>query len=223
MPLRGLAFLVMERRRLGPFASVVLTVCALTAPSRAQSAADKATAREAATEGINLYRAGKYTDALDRLRRAQSLYDAPVHLLYIARSQEKLGQLVEAAENYRLLDHYTLPSGAPEAWTAAVDDARKELAELEPRIPKLKIVTVPATVSNATLTIDGNAVSAAVVGIERPANPGKHHIAISAPSYTSAEADVELAERESKDVSLRLAPSAATAAPAGATAPVAAP
>src|SRR5689334_13286912 len=165
MPLRGLAFLVMERRRLGPFASVVLTVCALTAPSRAQSAADKATAREAATEGINLYRAGKYTDALDRLRRAQSLYDAPVHLLYIARAQDKLGQLVEAAENYRLLDHYTLPSGAPEAWTSAVEDGRKELAVLEPRIPKLRILASPGNVTDATVQIDGANVSAAVIGI----------------------------------------------------------
>jgi hypothetical protein len=178
---------------------------AFTAPqASAQSAADKATAREAATAGIGLYRAGKFADALDKLRRAQALYDAPVHLLYIARSQDKLGQLVEAAENYRLLDRYTLPAGAPEAWTSAVEDGRKELAALEPRIPKLRIVTTPASVDGATLTIDGAAVSAAVVGIERPANPGKHHVAISAPNYAAAEADVALAEAESKDVNLRL-------------------
>jgi hypothetical protein len=178
------------------------------APARAQSAADKATAREAATAGIGLYRAGKFAEALDKLRRAQELYDAPVHLLYIARSQDKLGQLVEASENYRLLDHYTLPAGAPEAWTAAVEDGRKELAALEPRIPKLRIVTVPAVVDGATLTIDGAAVSAAVVGIERPVNPGKHHVAISAPNYAPAAADAELAEAQSKEVSLRLVPAA---------------
>jgi hypothetical protein len=184
----------------------------------AQSASDKATAREAATAGISLYRAGKFADALDKLRRAQALYDAPVHLLYIARSQDKLGQLVEAAENYRLLDHYALPSGAPEAWTAAVEDGRKELAALEPRIPKLRIVTVPASVGNSTLTIDGAPVSAAVVGIERPVNPGKHHVAITAPNYAPAEADAQIAEGESKEISLRLAPSAATAAPVAAAA-----
>src|ERR1700743_1878747 len=116
------------RRR--PFACgfVVLTRLAalLVSPgARAQSAADKATAREAATEGIGLYRAGKYAQALDRLKRAQALYDAPVHLLYIARAEEKLGQLVEAPETYRSLDRYTLPAGAPAAWTAAVEDGRK--------------------------------------------------------------------------------------------------
>ncbi|HEX4339263.1 MAG TPA: PEGA domain-containing protein [Polyangiaceae bacterium] len=186
-------------------------------PATAQSAADKATAREAATQGIGLYRAGKFADALDRLKRAQALYDAPVHVLYIARAEDKLGQLVEAAENYRLLDRYALPSDAPAAWTAAVEDGRKELGTLEPRIPKVRIVTEPATVSGATLTIDGVPVSAAVVGIERPTNPGKHHIAISAPGYDSAEADAEVAEGQTKDIELRLDANGGTTAPVAAT------
>jgi hypothetical protein len=186
---------------------VLAAICALGLlgrPAFAESAADKATAREAATEGISLYRAGKYADALDRLKRAQALYDAPVHLLYIARAEDKLGQLVEAAETYRSLDRYTLPSGAPEAWTAAVDDGRKELAVLEPRIPKLKIVTDPASVPDAALKIDGVAVSAAVVGIERPVNPGKHHVEMSAPGFAPAAADMAVAEGASKDVTLHL-------------------
>jgi hypothetical protein len=220
MPDLALAFLLAGRRRFWRFASVVLTVCAFTVSSRAQSAADKATAREAATEGITLYRAGKYADALDRLRRAQSLYDAPVHLLYIARAQDKLGQLVEAAENYRLLDHYALPAGAPEAWTSAVEDGRKELATLEPRIPKLRLVASPGNVTDATVQIDGANVSSAVVGIPRPANPGKHHVVLSAKGYAPAQADAELAEGESKDVTLKLT---AEAGPQAAALPPATP
>jgi hypothetical protein len=186
-------------------------------PVSAQSAADKATAREAATQGIGLYRAGKYADALDRLKRAQALYDAPVHLLYIARCQAKLGQLVEAAENYRLLEHYALPSDAPAAWKSAVDDGSKELAEVEPRVPRLKIVTDPVSVPGAALTIDGAAVSSAVVGIERPTNPGKHHIAISAPGFSSAEADTTLVEGQTAEATLHLAPGAGAAAVPAAT------
>jgi Flp pilus assembly protein TadD len=70
-------------------------------PAQAQSAADKATARQLATQGIKLYGEGKYAQALDLLQRAQTLYDAPVHLLYIARCQHRVGQLVESAETYR--------------------------------------------------------------------------------------------------------------------------
>jgi len=61
------------------------------APSEASStpsssaAADKATARLSAKQGIEMYRAQRYAEALERLQRAQQLFDAPVHLLYIAR------------------------------------------------------------------------------------------------------------------------------------------
>lgn len=186
-----------------PHALAVVLVSSAVAPAvRAESAADKATAREVATEGIQLYRAGKYADALDRFRRAQALYDAPVHLLYIARSQAKLGQLVEASENYRLLDHYALPSGAPPAWVSAVDDGRKELQALEPRIPKLRILTDPG-VRDPSLRVDGNPVSAAVLGLPRPVNPGQHHVELAVNGFEPGVADVAIAESESKDVTVR--------------------
>jgi hypothetical protein len=180
----------------------LLAVTAATTEALAQSAADKATAREVATQGIELFRAGRYPEALDRLRRAQALYDAPVHLLYIARTQEKLGQLVEAAENYRLLDHYPLPSGAPPAWVSAVEDGRKELQALEPRVPRLRILTDPG-VRDPTLRVDGNPVSAATLGIPRPVNPGPHRVELSIPGYEPGVADVTVQEKESRDVTVR--------------------
>lgn len=192
-----------------------LPVLFLCASSFATSAADKATARELATSGIELFRAGKYDEALDKLKRAEELYDVPVHLLYIARSQEKLGQLVESAETYRQLDHYTLPQGASPAWVSAQEDGRKELVQVEPRVPKLRVLVEPKDVAEPSLTIDGAQVSSAVVGVERPINPGKHHVEATAKGYTTASADVEIAEKESKDVSLKIEKSAAgTAAPA---------
>lgn len=190
-------------RLLSSRVAVVLVALSAAPNAFGQSAADKATAREVATQGIELFRAGKYPEALDLLRRAQALYDAPVHLLYIARSQEKLGQLVESAENYRLLDHYSLPSGAPPAWTAAVEDGRKELQAIEPRVPKLRILTPPG-VREPSLRVDGNPVSAATLGIPRPVNPGPHHVELSSPGFEPGVADVVVQERESKDVTVQL-------------------
>jgi hypothetical protein len=193
------------RKPLGALAAcLVLGLLSASPGASADSAADKATAREVATEGIELYRAGKYADALDRLKRAQALYDAPVHLLYIARSEEKLGQLVEGSETYRTLDRYTLPTGAPEAWTAAVEDGRKELALLEPRLPKLRLTVEPKDAPEASVTIDGAPVSAAVIGIARAVNPGAHHVTIAAKGYAPAETDFETKEGETKDVALTL-------------------
>ena len=187
-------------------------------PAPAQSAADKATARQAASEGIKLYDAGKYDEALDRMRRAQELYDAPVHLLYIARAQAKVGQLVEAAENYRLLAQYKLGRDAPKPWSDAIDTGKKELAELEPRIPSLKINVEPQDAKNVELKIDGQPVSTAVIGIARPVNPGSHRVTVSGPGYKTTEATVEVAEQKSEELTLKL-----EAAPAGAGAAGAAP
>ena len=71
--------------------TALVVACLLVAPAAfAQSAADKATARQLASEGIELYQKGSYAEALDKLERAEALFDAPVHLLYIARTQAKL-------------------------------------------------------------------------------------------------------------------------------------
>ena len=79
--------------------AALASVSLVQAPALAQSAADKATARNLATAGIKLYQQQKFEEALDKLKRAQELYDAPVHLLYMARCYVKLNKLVEGAEN----------------------------------------------------------------------------------------------------------------------------
>src|SRR5688572_3828355 len=95
---------------------VCATIGLAPAPAFAQSAADKATACTLATEGIKLFRANKFAEALDKLQRAQALYDAPVHLLYIARSQVKLDKLVDGSETYRRLIRFPLETNPPPAF-----------------------------------------------------------------------------------------------------------
>jgi hypothetical protein len=192
------------------------------APSAvAQSAADKATARTLATDGIKLFQAGRYAEALDRLQRAQALYDAPVHLLYIARTQVKLDKLVEGAETYRRLARVQLEAGAAPAQKQAVEAAGPELAELEPRIPALRLELEPANLSGIDIHIDGERVPPAIVGVDRPANPGTHTVQVSAQGYNPAEQTIELKAGEKKPVVFRL--EAASGASAGAPVPGAAP
>src|SRR4051812_34405429 len=91
-------------RRPGRGIAAVLTMAlglSLVAPSAwAQSDDDRAGARVAATEGVKALNDKRFADAADLFSRAESLVHSPVHLLYLARSQEKLGQLVKARENY---------------------------------------------------------------------------------------------------------------------------
>lgn len=205
-------------RRYGPCAAAACAVAlgALHAAA-APSEADKATARQLATQGIEQYRQGHYADALDRLKRAEALYPAPIHLLYIARSQAKLQKLVEAAETYRQLAKWKLDANAPKVFKDAQASGQKELTELEPKIPALHLEVTPKTAQNLNIVIDGEHVPAAVVGVDRVADPGQHHVEVSAPGYASAEATVTVHAGEKKHVTLALEPSAGTAnAPAGA-------
>lgn len=160
----------------------------------AQSAADKATARELAVAGINEFKQGSYESALDKLERAQQLYDAHVHLVYMARCQAALGKLVEAAESYRELARKPLPKDASDAVRQAQEDGAEELTALEPRIPKLRIDVVPPKVAGLQLSINGVEVPAAAVGVDRSANPGENVIRVGAPGYKTAEAKITLAE-----------------------------
>ncbi len=196
----------------------LLAVTALAPSVFAQSAADKATARQLATEGIQLYRDKSYDKALEKLNRAESLYDAPPHLLYIARSYVALGQLVEGAEAYRRLVRAELPAGSPAAFATAVGEGEKELSELEPRIPSLKIDVAPSDASDLTVTVDGKPFNVAALGVERPTNPGKHVIEARARGYTVQTKEVELAESKSDAIAFALVadPNAPQLAPSGA-------
>ncbi|MCC6213878.1 MAG: PEGA domain-containing protein [Polyangiaceae bacterium] len=183
-------------------------------PALAQSAADKAAARKLATDGIERFNERKFPEALEKLERAQALFDAPVHLLYIARCQVELGKLVEGAETYRQLARVRLPPGASQAFEDAVAAAGPELKAVEPRVPAVTVVVAPAKTEGVALRIDGAAVSAAAIGVERPINPGRHVVEASAPGHRSARAEVELRAGQKQRVELKLVPEARAGGPA---------
>ena len=183
---------------------MLLAAGLLLAPrqSYADSVADKANARTLATEGIDLYNEGRYPEALDRLQRAQQLFDAPIHLLYMARAQTKLGQLVEATETYRRLIRVELSADTPTAVREAVESADAELDGVDARVAAVRIEVVPSAEPGLTLRIDDQPVSAAVVGVDRPLNPGRHRFEADLPDGRHAATWMELAEGQRRVVRL---------------------
>ena len=179
---------------------------ALPSLGLAQSAADIGTARHLATEGIEAFGVGDYEAALDRLGRAELLYEAPVHRLYIARSLQKLGRLIEASEMYRKLMRFKLDADAPAAFKLAVSDGRRELTALEPKIPSVTIRVTPEKIGSLDLRIDGEPVSPAVIGIARVVDPGEHRIRAVAPALEAVEVIVSVGEGEHAAVQLDLRP-----------------
>src|ERR1700727_347223 len=105
-------------------ASLVLFAPAFTPGAFAQSAADRATARELGNDGQAALDKKDYATAEDRFRRADALFHAPTLLLGYARAAAGLGKVVNASEAYNRIIREGVASGAPSAFVAAVDAAK---------------------------------------------------------------------------------------------------
>src|SRR5579883_1724807 len=201
-------------RSLAPIIVVFACCTAWAAPARAQvSDAERAAARDLFKQGDELQRAGKFTEALDKFQRAQQVYAAPTNVLRVAECQAALGQLVESAESYRAVAHTQLAPGSPQAFQAAVDQAKAELAQVEPRVPKLVVQLTPGAAANPQMQIDGQSVSAALIGEPIPLDPGTHRVRVSAAGFVASEQDATLKEHETTTVTASLRPAPAPLPP----------
>ena len=186
------------------------------------SAEDKAGARAAAERGGAEYKAAHFKEALDLFLRAESLIHAPTHVLMIARTQAALGDIVVAKESYLKITREDLASTAPPAFKRAHGDAEKELKDLEPRIPAIQVtVNGAAAPKGLVVLMDDKAVPAALVGIPRPVNPGKHAFKATAEGFAAPEKSLTVKEGESLSLVLDLQPAAIVASvpPGGAVDP----
>ncbi|MEP7121816.1 MAG: hypothetical protein ABJE95_12930 [Byssovorax sp.] len=173
------------------------------------SAEDKAGARAAAERGGAEYKAAHYKEALDLFLRAESLIHAPTHVLMIARTQAALGDIVVAKESYLKITREDLASTAPPAFKRAHGDAEKELKDLEPRIPAIQVTVKGAAAPKGLVVLmDDKAVPAALVGIPRPVNPGKHAFKATAEGFAAPEKSLSVKEGESLALVLELQPAA---------------
>src|SRR5262245_66171673 len=87
-----------------------------------------------------------------------------------------MGRLVAAKESYLKLMREELPASAPPAFKRAQQDAKAELAAIEPKIAQLKVNLEGVGQKTVTLKIDDQPVSSALIGVFRPIDPGKHEV-----------------------------------------------
>jgi hypothetical protein len=181
-----------------------------------EDAATRAAARKLAEDGVAALQAGDSAKAVDKLDKAFRTLRAPSIALWSGRALIKHGQLIEAAE--RLLEATRLPvSGDAAVQEQAKADAEKELEQLRPRIPNLVIRVEGA--ADASVSLDGKAVPASLLGEDRPVNPGSHQLVAQRGAERQAQS-VSLVEGERKEVRLRFdAAATAPPAPAPETAP----
>lgn len=196
----------------------LLVVCTFARSGLAQSDSDRATARRIATAGVEAYQQHDYPLAVEKLEKAFDILKAPSVALWLARALSQNGQIVAAAERYAEAGRLPVDRGTAAVQAAAQRDAATELEALTPQIPLLVVQVPGVSASELTLSVDGRALSSAVVGEQQPVDPGKHHIEARRGEQV-AVADVQLARGETKVATLSFVPRSNGAGPGSAEHP----
>lgn len=186
---------------------VALSASALllcTATARAEDAETRTAARDLATQGAQAFESGHYADAADFFKRAYELVHAPSIALLEARSLAKLGQLLEAVDIFEQTAHFKLSDDSPEAYRRAVASAHVEVEEVRRRVPRLKLTLTGGAPEEGPpqVTIDDKPTPAALLGVERPINPGLHRISVRLGGQVRSSRELSLLETESYQVEL---------------------
>jgi PEGA domain-containing protein len=183
----------------------VALVCAalFATPAWAEAnEADRATARALALEGHNALQKKDYATAADRFGRADTLVHAPTLVVDWARALQGLGRFVAAHEKYELVLREGVPDSAPKSWLRALEDAKKELEALKPRLAWVTVMLKDPP--DASVHIDGVLVPPAAVGVRRAADPGFPEVTVSAPGYESFKQTVTVGPGEEKSLEVNL-------------------
>lgn len=184
--------------------ALVLALGLLPSVAAAQTSQDERrnAARDLGQKGNLAFERGDYSTALDLYRRASTLYPVPTLSVRLGRSLVKLGRLVEAEEAYIQTLRYQLTDDAPDAFKQAVVVAKSDLAELAPRVPRLKVEVVGG--GQPSVMVDGKLLEPALVGVSRKVDPGTYMIRAEAPGSIPTEARVHIRERAREQLRLVL-------------------
>lgn len=182
-----------------------LSGSALAQPKKAELEAAKKEAIAIADKGVEAFRGEKYQDAIVAFTNADKKFHVPKFVMYVARSQVKLDKLLEAKATYQSIVDEKLPPYAPDEFFTAQADAKKELVELEGRIPTVRIEVNGVPEGQApSVTIDGVALAPSDLGRPLPRNPGAHQIVVTAAGRPQIARMVNLRAGGSESVILEM-------------------
>ncbi|HWA77403.1 MAG TPA: hypothetical protein VG937_33940 [Polyangiaceae bacterium] len=176
----------------------------VTSVARAESEADRATARELAAEGNDALKKKNYETAEDRFRRADALVHAPTLVVDHARSLVGLGRFAEAYERYQLVLKEGAAANAPRGWKQAVKDAEREVQPLAAKIAWLTLsVKTPGEVH---VWMDGREVSAEELGTRHAVDPGTRAVTARAAGFLPKETSLTLTAGGETTLEIELEP-----------------
>lgn len=168
-------------------------------------------------KGRDLYKQGKYAEALELFRSAYAASASPNARLYVARALRELGDVTESYREMKsTLDDARKRAQSDDKYVKTRDSAAAELALLEPQVGKL-VVTVVGADAGVELTIDGKP---AIVGRPNVLQPGLRTLVARAPGMAESKQQVTVVGGETSATTVTLQAAAGAPPPGeGAVAP----
>lgn len=198
-------------------ALVGVTATTLTwarAVSAQPSDSERETARSLMDEGDRLMAGGDLEGALKRYQAAHQIMDVPTTGIEVARTQAKLGRLVEARAVAIEVANSAAAQREPAVFGEARTEASKLADQLEARIPSIIVTVGPEGVTTASARVESTRLPQAAFGLPFKVNPGEHKLEVSALGYLTEVIDFTVVEGEQRKLAVTL-----TQAPASTPSP----
>ena len=194
------------RPRVRPALALVSLVCGLLASPRLAhaepSAGDLATARTALKEGLALREKGDLVGALGRFTTAFDLVQTPVTGFELGKTHLLMGHVMHAHEMFQKIGRIPPALEESERSAAARAEAIRLSADLEPRIPTLRLHVKLPPDATATIRIDDDPIVTTGPVTPRAIDPGKHVVVARAGEGPEERVTIQVGEGETKDVEL---------------------
>jgi hypothetical protein len=166
--------------------------------------ADRNAARALADKGADLFEEGKYIEAIEQFRQADALVHAPPHVLYMARANVKLGNLVEAHKLYEAILIDLVKPTSPAAFREAQEVAKAENDRLLQRIPTMKLNVSSPDIRLVKVTIDGKVIQPEFLPEPILVNPGAHTVEATGRGLVSDTKQIRISEGDKINMALSL-------------------
>lgn len=171
------------------------------------STQEKEKARDLMADGRDKRDKADLAGALASFQQADAIMHVPTTGFEVAKTQQALGQLIEAQATCAAIAKLPVNPSDPPPFAEARQKAEQLGKDLDKQIPKLTIVVKSA--GTPTVTLDNVAVASLTDPVR--VNPGNHTIYAKAPEG-EAKQDIAIGASEAKTVELQVASKAATAA-----------
>lgn len=185
--------------------AIGFAVAFVASPAFAQqaTASDRETARSLMAEGRDKRDAGDLQGALKAFVAADTIMHVPTTGLEVARTLDKMGQLVEARETLLVVLRIPPQPSDPPPFAEARRAAEALDADLAKRIPSVVVDATSDLPGPITVIVDDQTIPANLVAIPRKMNLGKHVVVAKAAGEEARET-IDLAPREQKRVTLKV-------------------